>query len=127
MVLRAKKDGPNLVFELEGHLDFETTQKFKDTCSSELKDKPTDRVIFYLKGLKFVGSSGISTFIQTLTELNKKKNKPRMVGASIEFQKMFRAYQTTRNPFQIYETMEEAEASFDAPASRRGRKKTLDN
>lgn len=115
MILRAKQDGEVIVLELEGHLDFETTNQLKETCHSIMKKNNTNKVIFNLERLKFVGSSGINQFIRVLKDFNTLKEKPRFCLLSPEFQKVFKAYQTTRNPFYVYETQSEAVTSFSEP------------
>jgi anti-anti-sigma factor len=77
MILRAKQDGEVIVLELEGHLDFETTNQLKETCHSLMKKNNTNKVIFNLERLKFVGSSGINQFIRVLKDFNTLKEKPR--------------------------------------------------
>lgn len=123
MILRARKDGNITVFELEGHLDFETTQQFHDKCDSLMTDAPEHQVVFNLEKLKFVGSSGISQFITILKRFNNRKPKPRLCKLSTEFTRMFRAYETTRNPFEIFETEPAAVASFSTPIDRKPRRK----
>jgi len=125
MILRAKQDGNVLLFELEGHLDFETTQQFENTCGNMIEKTPAARVIFNLEKLRFVGSSGINQFIKVMKDFNTLEQKPRLCHVSSEFEKMFRAYQTTRNPFEIVESESQARVSFDLPPppKRAGRKK----
>ncbi len=126
MILRAKQDGNVLLFELEGHLDFETTQQFEGTCTAMIERAPDSRVIFNLEKLRFVGSSGINQFIKIMKTFNGLDTKPRLCYVSSEFEKMFRAYQTTRNPFEIVESEVLARASFDLPVQPKkpGRKKS---
>ena len=101
--MRAKQDGNIIILELEGNLDFETTLQFREKCRDLIKKTNTQRVVFNMEKLKFVGSSGINQFIKILKECNTRKEKPKLCHVSSEFSKMFRAYQTTRNPFQIYD------------------------
>jgi anti-anti-sigma factor len=115
MIMRAKQEGAVLVFELEGHLDFETTQQFQSTCASLLEKNGNQRVIFNLEKLKFVGSSGINQFIRVLKEFNSREERPKICKLSTEFDKIFRAYQTTRNPFEIFLDEPTAIAAFDLP------------
>jgi anti-anti-sigma factor len=116
MIMRARQDGRVLVFELEGHLDFETTLQFQDTCTALIKKHQVERVIFNFERLKFVGSSGINQFIQVLKQFNARPtNKPKLCHLSPEFVKVFRAYQASRHPFDIHESENLAIASFDAP------------
>ena len=115
MILRAKQENNVIIVELEGQLDFETTVLFKETCDSLMKKGNTQRLVFNMEGLKFVGSSGINQFIQVLKSFNTHKEKPRYYKLSSEFTKIFRAFQTTRNPFEIHETESQAILSFDLP------------
>ena len=117
MIMRAKNEGNVIVFELEGHLDFETTQQFEETCLTVLKKSETQRIVFNMKGLKFVGSSGINQFIKVLREFNGLDEKPRLCHLSSEFQKVFRALQPARNPFAIYEDEAQAIVAFDTEPS----------
>ena len=129
MIMRARHERNVVVFELEGHLDFETTQLLEDTCVTVLQKNQSQRIIFNMERLKFVGSSGINQFIRVLKEFNNLPEKPKLCRLSSEFQKMFRAYQTSRNPFEIFEEENEAIAAFDLPAPvkkpRASRKKIL--
>lgn len=125
MIMRARQSGAALVFELEGHLDFETTQQFQETCSALIQKSDARQVIFNFEKLKFVGSSGINQFIRVLKEFNGSDHRPRLCHLSSEFERVFRAYQTSRNPFEIFENEGEALKSFDAPVAsmKKSRKK----
>lgn len=128
MIMRARKDGNYLIFELEGQLDFETTQQFEETAHDMIRKSATaPRLVFNLEKLKFVGSCGINQFIQVMKDFNSAENKPRFCHLSSEFIKMFRAFQTSRNPFEIHPTETEARLAFDLPPSAKkpGRKKSL--
>lgn len=125
MIMRAKQQGEFLLLDLEGQLDFETTQQFEDTCAGLIEKSPNAQVIFNLSKLKFVGSSGINHFIKVLKDFNSLTTKPRYCQLSSEFTRVFRAYQTNRNPFHIYETEDLARASFTlVPAPAPAKKKT---
>ena len=115
MIMRAKQDKNVIIVELEGHLDFETTIQLKDTCAGLMKRNGTGRIVFNMERLKFVGSSGINQFIQVLKSFNTLNEKPRYCRLSVEFQKIFKAFQTTRNPFEVFEDESTAIVSFDLP------------
>ncbi len=123
--MRARNSGSALVFELEGHLDFETTQQFQETCSALIQKSDAQQVVFNFEKLKFVGSSGINQFIRVLKEFNGADTRPRLCHLSSEFERVFRAYQTSRSPFEIFENENEAIKSFDAPVAglKKSRKK----
>lgn len=115
MIMRAKQDGNVLLLELEGHLDFETTVQFRQTCKDLISKNTASRLIFNMEKLKFVGSSGINQFVKVLKEFNTLKEKPRYIRMSTEFNRIFRALQTSRNPFEIFEDENTAKLSFDLP------------
>jgi len=113
---------------LEGYLDFEGTLQFKQTCTDLLKTRSTDRMVLNMEKLKFVGSSGIGQFIQILKDFNKKnKIKTKLCKLSIEFERMFRSYETARNPFQVFTDEQEAIISFDLPPTKKSHRKPIDN
>lgn len=115
MIMRAKQDGNVMVVELEGQLDFETTLQFRETFVNLVEKSPAKRIVINMEKLRFVGSSGINQFIRVLKEFNSSKDKPRYCKLSTEFQRLFRALQTTRNPFEIFEDESSAKTSFDLP------------
>jgi len=117
MIMRAKNQGNVVVFELEGHLDFETTQQLEDTCVNVLRKNESQRIVFNMEKLKFVGSSGINQFIKVLKEFNTLPEKPKLCRVSSEFAMMFKAYQTARNPFEIFDEETLAIESFDHPVA----------
>lgn len=118
MIMRAKQTGKVVVLELEGHLEFETTVKFKETCVDMLKNQPDTRLIFNLQSLKFVGSSGINHFMTTMKEVLSLSPAPKMIHVSTEFDKVFNAYRTAKYPFRVYQTLEDALKAFDLPEAK---------
>jgi anti-anti-sigma factor len=131
MKMQTRRQGEITVIELEGHLDFEATRKFYETAADLLQTAGANQVVFNFAKLRFVGSSGISQFIKILKKLNAAVTKPKMCHLSSEFIKMFKAYETIRNPFQIFDDENQAVASFsliDGPAPKAvRRKKTIAN
>jgi anti-anti-sigma factor len=116
MKMNTRRQGEITVIELEGHLDFEATMVFHETASDLLQKEVGNQVVFNFAKLRFVGSSGISQFIKVIKKLNASPAKPKMCGLSSEFLKMFKAYQTARNPFQIFDDEDQAVASFSGVA-----------
>ncbi len=112
MKIQTRRQGDITVVDLEGHLDFEATRVFQETAWDLLQDARSSQVIFNLAKLRFVGSSGISQFIKAVKKLNTAPAKPKLCNLSSEFTKMFRALQTARNPFQIFDDESQAMASF---------------
>ncbi|MBY0371582.1 STAS domain-containing protein [bacterium] len=125
MKMQTRREGAITIIDLEGHLDFEATHQFHKTAS-DLLNEQSNQVVFNLSKLRFVGSSGISQFIKVLKKLNASTAKPKFCNLSSEFQKMFKAYQTARNPFQIFDDETQAVASFapgQEPAPKLPRRK----
>lgn len=113
MILRARTDGSIVIFELEGQLDFETTQQFEDACSSVMTQHGgTGRIVFNMERLRFVGSSGINQFIRVLKGFNSGPERPKYCHVSPEFEKLLRAFETARSPFEVFPKESEALAAF---------------
>jgi len=115
MIIRAKQEGNTVVLHLEGHLDFETIIQFEKTCQQVKPHGEATRLIVNMEALRFVGSSGISQFVNVLKSINHKECKPKLVQVSSDFEKILRALQNSRNPFDIFETEAQGISAFDMP------------
>ena len=124
MNLKMRTDGTFLIVDLDGNIDFESAMQFKKDCEIQIEKFESQRIVFNLSGLRFVGSSAINQFIKVLRGFNIKPIKPKFCHLSSEFERLFRAYETVRKPFEIYPSEMEAKASFDAPpvVKKRGRR-----
>lgn len=103
-----RKDGNAVIVSVEGHLDFETSDSFRDSLAS-IESQATDaRVIFDLAQLQFVGSSGISAFVQALRDFNDRApHKPRYANVRSEFRRIMSAFDES-GTFEFCETLERA-------------------
>jgi len=117
MIIRARQEENTVIFNLEGHLDFETIVQFEETCRRLLTSDAVPRIIVNMEALKFVGSSGINQFVKVLKTINHQPTKPKLVCVSTEFEKILRALETVRNPFDIFENEVQGILAFDAPTS----------
>ncbi len=115
MIIRARQEGNTVIFNLEGHLDFETIIQFEETCGKIMSKDTKPRIIVNMEGLRFVGSSGINQFVKVLKALNKATLKPKLVSVSSEFEKILRALETIRNPFEILENETQGFLAFETP------------
>ncbi|NBV51456.1 anti-sigma factor antagonist [bacterium] len=113
MIIRARQEGNTVIFNLEGHLDFETIIEFEQTCTRVLSQGTRPRIIINMQELRFVGSSGINQFVKVLKTINHKDLKPKIVNVSTEFEKILRALQSVRNPFDIFENETQGLLAFD--------------
>ena len=118
MKTQIKKDGDTVVVSIDGKIDYETQVPLKDelqrlTSSANKTDTVATKVIFNLKNLEFVGSSGISNLVQTLKDFNHRSNiKPRYCHVRSEFQKIIKAFDENQ-AFEIFDTEERARNSFE--------------
>jgi len=115
MIIRARQEGNTVIFNLEGHLDFETIVQFEDSCRRILNQDSKPRIVVNMETLRFVGSSGISQFVDVLKTINNRDCKPKLVSVSSEFEKILRALEIKRNPFDIFENETQGLSAFDAP------------
>lgn len=97
MKAQIKKVGDTIVVSVNGKIDYETQEPFKESLKKVAKATHTDstptKVIFDMENLEFVGSSGITQFIQTLKEFGTKTDsKANIMKASSEFKKVMRAF-----------------------------------
>jgi len=116
MKTQIKKNGDTIVVTVLGKLDYESQQPFKEDLRKIIRESKTDtvpsKVIFNLEKLEFVGSSGISNFVQTLKEFNdRSQSKPRYCHVRSEFQKIIRAFDES-DAFDFYDTEERARSNF---------------
>jgi len=84
-----KKNGVTVV-NLKGYIDIETAEPFREACRKSLSK--SEKVIFNLEGLNFVGSHGILPFVETLNDLcDNESVQVKFCSVSSEFQKIFKA------------------------------------
>lgn len=123
MKTKIKKIGDMVIVDMDGKLSFETQEPIRKSLSrlaerlSDENDTPTDsaptKIIFNFEDLEFVGSSGISSFVQTLKDFNDRAPmKPRYCGVRSEFQKFIKAFDEEAD-FEFFDTEDVAKRSFD--------------
>ncbi len=101
MKSQIKKVGESIVVQVDGKLDYETQDAFKESLrelaskkknSAKTDSVPTE-IIFNMEKLEFVGSSGITQYIQTLKDFAQKTDqKAKILNASSEFKKVMKAF-----------------------------------
>ena len=117
MKTQIRKIGDTTIVTMDGKLNFEAQEPFRQDLSRLIQNSHTDtipkKVIFNLEHLEFVGSSGISAFVQTLREFNSRSSlKPRYCNVKSEFRRMMKAFDQ-EDLFEFYESEERARKSFD--------------
>lgn len=91
MVAKLSWYGDIMIVGLEGQLDFESVNQFKVKSQRHFIQ---NKVIFSLKGLGFVGSTGVQDFVKVLAELSEKN--PYGLGvaeAKSEYELLLEPYQ----------------------------------
>lgn len=105
-----KKHGEIVVVELKGRLNFEMSGAFRKTCLERLL---SERVVFDLRNLNFVGSLGLKDFVDTLDHMAQHSRQGiRFSGVSSEFRRLFEA--SGINALAIFDNTDKAVQSFTA-------------
>ncbi len=112
-----KKNGDTIIVTMDGRLDFETHAPLREDLTrlidQTLTDSTPKKIIFNLEKLEFVGSSGISSFVQMLKEFNSHSpTKPRYCNVKSEFRRVIKAFDEA-DLFDFYDNEDRARKSFD--------------
>lgn len=115
MKTRLIKNGDTMIIAIQGKIDFESTLPLREHLSQIAEKTKTDsaptKIIVNMEQLEFVGSSGISAFIQTMKDFNDESAiRPRYCSVRSEFQRMIRAFDEDRQ-FDIFDSEEEAHSA----------------
>jgi len=82
----------NITVHMRGGLNYEHSAPFKQELEELIMENPRSTITLDMHFLDFVGSSGISTFVKTIKELNKGAKKVRLSNVKKEFLKVFKLY-----------------------------------
>lgn len=108
MRARVQTQGEVTVVDLEGRIDFETSAPFRKVCMESWANR---KLVFNLSNLSFVGSHGITDFVQTIEVLSEKSDPTvKICGLSSEFRRIFESRQIKK--LEIFDSAELALASF---------------
>ena len=93
-----------LIVQLSGVLDFDKAFEFRQKSMQHLTEK---KVVFSLKELSFIGSTGMSSFIETIAELAQKNpNGVRVCNVGLEYKRLLEPYFNEK--LQIFADIEQA-------------------
>ena len=108
MEVKLLLDGDITVISLSGRIEIEKAQSFKNACMQKFANK---KVVFCMKNLNFVGSSGIQNFFSILNEMNlDSKMNVKVAGLNPDFQRLF-SFSECSN-LEMHESIENALQSF---------------
>ncbi len=107
--MKAKLSSRNdsIVISIDGKVDYETQDAVCDFINSTIKrnnrDQAAKQVIVNFTDLEFVGSSGITQFVQSLKQIHNETDfTPKYCGVRSEFQKIIKAFDE-ENAFDFYD------------------------
>ena len=117
MKTNIKKIGDTMIVSMDGKLDFETQEPLRKDLSRLVNHAITDtvpkKIIFNFENLEFVGSSGISSFVQALKDFNTRAPmKPRYCNVKSEFRRVMKALDES-DLFEFFDNEDRARKSFD--------------
>lgn len=96
------------VVSLAGQLDFESADALRSRCRQIFTDK---KVIFNLEALNFVGSSGLTPFLDLLKDMKKALgHNVKICAAQKDFVRLFETGDLSQ--IEVYESEEKAHNAF---------------
>jgi len=101
-----RKNNNIFVIDLKGEVDFASAEPFYQTCMNKLSKK---NIIFNLKNLSFVGSDGLSSFVNTMKDL-KARSSLQFCCVGSEFRRVFA--ESDIKDISIHESEQSATAAF---------------
>ncbi|MEZ0391712.1 MAG: STAS domain-containing protein [Pseudobdellovibrionaceae bacterium] len=108
METRLKNQGEVTIITIQGSLDIEATQPFREACLRHLLGK---KVIFNMEKAAFVGSTGLTAFLEAIRTLSEENQYGlKVVGVQAEFKRIFQNLEIQK--LQIHETEAVALSSF---------------
>lgn len=83
----------NIVVQMEGDISVDTTICFREQINHLVQNNPSATVAIDMSALEFVGSSGISHFVETLKLMRLKRTQViTLKNVDSDFEKVFKLY-----------------------------------
>jgi anti-sigma B factor antagonist len=111
MNLKTKKVGNIVVVYLQGRLDVHLSADIEKEINKLIKDDPDSHLLLNLAGVEYMSSSGLRIFVSTMRILKESNRKLKLCSMNNAVKKIFEVVELM-DMFEIYETEEEAIASF---------------
>src|ERR1700759_4655963 len=97
MKARIKNNKDSIIVYVDGKIDYETQDGVCDFINKTIEKNKTDetpkKIIVNMQDLQFVGSSGITQFVQSLKNIHHETDvTPKYCGVRTEFQKIIKAF-----------------------------------
>ncbi len=110
MDLKTRKEGDVLIIELEGRLDVHLSLEI-ETAVNEIIDSGEKNLLFDLKGVQYLSSSGLRIFIAAMRKLKGLDGSLKLANMSESVKKIFKVVELI-DLFEIYPSIEEALESY---------------
>lgn len=108
MEIKLVLDGDITVVALSGRIEIEKAQAFKAACARSFANR---KIVFCMKNLNFVGSSGIQNLFSALNDLNSSnKMTAKIAGLNQDFARLFQFSECPN--LELHENVEGAIQSF---------------
>jgi anti-anti-sigma factor len=108
MEAKVKNLGEVTIVTIRGSLDIEKTQPFREACLRHLLGK---KVVFNMENAAFVGSTGLTAFLETIRTLSEENlHGLKVVGVQAEFKRIFQNLEIQK--LQMHESEAGALSSF---------------
>lgn len=111
MNLQTKKVGNVIVVYLQGRLDVHLSADIEKEINKLIKDEPSAHLLLNLAGVEYMSSSGLRIFVSTMRILKESNRKLKLCNMNSAVKKIFEVVELM-DMFEIYETEDEAIASF---------------
>ena len=110
MELKTRKEGKVTIIELEGRLDVHLSLEIEQAVN-DIIDKDEKYLLFDLKGVQYLSSSGLRIFIAAMRKLKSIDGALKLANMSESVKKIFKVVELI-DLFEIYNSVEEALAMF---------------
>jgi anti-anti-sigma factor len=108
MEAKLKNQGEVAIITIQGPLEIEKTQGFREICLRHFVGK---KIIFNMQKASFVGSTGLQAFLETVRTLSEENQHGlKVVGVQAEFKRIFQNLEIQR--LQMHDSMDGAMSSF---------------
>ncbi len=110
MELKTRKDDKVTIIELEGRLDVHLSLEIEQAVN-DIIDKGEKYLLFDLKGVQYLSSSGLRIFIAAMRKLKSIDGALKLANMSDSVKKIFKVVELI-DLFEIYDSVEDALAMF---------------
>ena len=107
MKAKIKKNEEQIILSLEGKIDYESQDEacavINKTIERNKSDETPKKILVSMKDLQFVGSAGITQFVEQLKKIHDSTDvTPKYIGVKSEFQKIIKAFDE-ENEFEFFD------------------------